>query len=905
MSMSHATMTKSPIPRERENNFNGMAWQILFFIIALSLWPQANAADAFDPAKVYTRSCSVCHGVRGDAQTTVASSMVPPPTVFTNPDALIRLTPENMAKAIAEGKKGTAMPGWAGRYSAEEIKSLVGYIQNTFMMSSGDKSASVGRRIFAQNCSVCHGDRGDKAQWAQSGLNPQPRDFTTEKARKELTRERMIFSVTFGRPDTAMPAWEKRFSKEEIEAVVDYIRGAFLPPEKETPKPPVTNAMGRVGQQGTDKAAAHKQHDHTAHWDLVEIAKPIPFNLVGDARAGKIFFNKNCYVCHGEKGDGKGPRSDFIDPKPRNFLHPASRHKFSREHLFFTISDGINGTEMSAWKSVLTQQQMANVAEYVFQTFILPGLPEGYFKNMAEELRKRPMVSHHGMGHNHPGLPFGYILPVLILMPILVLWALWYPPSARHPFHLPLTRVPVVAGLVRFLNASPQPLAMLKMLTLAAYLLVIVAGFWGTSAAEHNFATVLVWGLWWPLVIISVFFVGSAWCAICPWETLAKLVVFRRIWRRPAEGNAVVRRVPAAWRNVYPALLLFVGLTWLELGAGVTSIPWATAGMALIMFLLATTCLVFFERKAFCRYFCPVGRTIGYYSRLAPIEIRPSQEDVCINCKTLECYNGTRDIEPCPTHLTLGRFGENTFCISCGSCVLSCPYKNVTWRLRSMASEAINVARPHWDGAWFMIGLLAITVFHGITMLSSWSGWITTIKTLLGESDPPYVTFTLLLLLTLAVVAAVYSAAIVALRLITPTAQIFRNLFSQMAFVNLPLAFVYHLAHNLDHFLREKPDFFKALLNPLGVGTRSLSSMERHMMMMEPAIPEWMIFSIQTLLMAFGFWLAIQIVRYRTKGGLKGGGDLAGWRLLPVYLYAVLVTGFTYWLLGQDMVMRL
>lgn len=896
---------------------NGMAklgigsrvWLLGCFLILGFFSPilsgQAVAADKFDPAKAYVRSCAVCHGVRGDAKTTVASSMVPPPTVFSSPEVLVRLTPEAMVAAIANGKKGTAMQGWSGRFSEGEIKALADHIQNTFMMSSGDKNASVGRRIFAQNCSVCHGDSGDTARWAQSGLTPPPRNFTTEKARRELTRERMVFSVSFGRPDTAMPAWEKRLSKEEIDAVVDYVRGAFMFPEGE--KTAADNpASSAKADSPAPKANIHKQHDHTAHWDLVEIAKPIPFNLVGDARAGKVFFNENCYVCHGEKGDGKGPRSDFINPKPRNFLHPASRHKFSREHLFFTISDGLNGTEMSAWKSVLTQQQMANVAEYVFQTFILPGLPEGYFKGMEEELRKRPMVSHHSMGHNHPGLPFGYILPVLLLMPVVIVWALWRRPEASsRPFHLPLTRVPVVAGLVRFLNSTPHPLSVLKLTTSAAYLLVIVAGIWGTSAAEHNFATVLVWGLWWPLVIISVFFVGSAWCAICPWETLAKLAVFGRIWRRPAGKRQVDRRVPAGMRNVYPALVLFVGLTWLELGAGVTTVPWATAGMALIMFILATICLVLFERKAFCRYFCPVGRTIGYYSRLAPIEIRPSADDVCAACTTLECYNGTKDIEPCPTHLTLGRFGQNTFCISCGSCVLSCPHKNVTWRLRSMASEAINVARPHWDGAWFMIGLLAITVFHGITMLSSWGGWITSIKGVIGESDPPYLTFTLLLALTFAVVAVVYSLAVVALRFITPEAQTFKNLFSQMAFVNLPLAFVYHLAHNLDHFLREKPDFFRVLLNPFGEGTRSLSSMERHMLMMEPAIPDWMIFSLQSLLMAFGFWIAVQIVRHRTKGGLKGGGELAGWRLLPMYLYAVVVMAFNFWLLGQDMVMRL
>ncbi len=117
----------------------------------------------------------------------------------------------------------------------------------------------------------------------------------------------------------------------------------------------------------------------------------------------------------------------------------------------------------------------------------------------------------------------------------------------------------------------------------------------------------------------------------------------------------------------------------------------------------------------------PLGNTLGFYARLAPIAIRPKDEETCLNCKTLECYHGSETVEPCPTHLTIGKFSQNTFCLSCGNCVLSCPKKNVTWNLRTMGSEAADDARPLWDGAWFMLGLLGITSFHGLTMLPYWS----------------------------------------------------------------------------------------------------------------------------------------------------------------------------------------
>jgi mono/diheme cytochrome c family protein len=81
---------------------------------------------------------------------------------------------------------------------------------------------------------------------------------------------------------------------------------------------------------------------------------------------------ENCATCHGAKGDGKGPRAYFINPKPRNFLEPASRDMFNRPALYAAVSYGKVGTEMPAWKYVLSEQEMANVAEFVFRSFIQP-----------------------------------------------------------------------------------------------------------------------------------------------------------------------------------------------------------------------------------------------------------------------------------------------------------------------------------------------------------------------------------------------------------------------------------------------------------------------------------------------------------------------------------------------------
>jgi cytochrome c oxidase cbb3-type subunit 3 len=57
---------------------------------------------------------------------------------------------------------------------------------------------------------------------------PPPRDFSAPEVVAELTRKRMIASITNGRPGTAMRAYGEQFSKADIEAMVDFISAAFM-----------------------------------------------------------------------------------------------------------------------------------------------------------------------------------------------------------------------------------------------------------------------------------------------------------------------------------------------------------------------------------------------------------------------------------------------------------------------------------------------------------------------------------------------------------------------------------------------------------------------------------------------------------------------------------------------------
>lgn len=348
-------------------------WLPAFFLVffcneAMAGYHDAKSAGAMRPAALFHNYCSVCHGDKGDGQSRAKGGLIPPPRDFTTLEAA-QISRERMLASVRNGRPGTAMIAWKTQLTEPEIESVVDYIRGTFMRIDDKTSASRGHLVYMKNCAVCHGDKGSGSMWGK--LQPPPRDFTTPKTAAELTRNRMLASVTYGRPDTAMAGFGTQLSKEDIAAVVDFIREAFMPAANLNGISGVTAKQERPQQaHGTPPEAARKSA--SAAIAGTDMQAPMPNKLAGNAIKGAAFYMQNCAACHGASGDGRGPRAFFINPKPRNFLHDASRHELNRPALFKGISQGKLGTEMPAWNKVLNEQEIANVAEFVFQRFIHP-----------------------------------------------------------------------------------------------------------------------------------------------------------------------------------------------------------------------------------------------------------------------------------------------------------------------------------------------------------------------------------------------------------------------------------------------------------------------------------------------------------------------------------------------------
>lgn len=105
-------------------------------------------------------------------------------------------------------------------------------------------------------------------------------------------------------------------------------------------------------------------HEMTG-WKAPEEANKIK-NPVKPTKAsiekGKEIYMKKCALCHGEKGDGKGPAGAGLTPKPTNFRESHGEKMTDGEH-FWKITTGRGG--MPSFAKDLTEEERWYVVNYI------------------------------------------------------------------------------------------------------------------------------------------------------------------------------------------------------------------------------------------------------------------------------------------------------------------------------------------------------------------------------------------------------------------------------------------------------------------------------------------------------------------------------------------------------------
>jgi cytochrome c oxidase cbb3-type subunit 3 len=86
-------------------------------------------------------------------------------------------------------------------------------------------------------------------------------------------------------------------------------------------------------------------------------------------KRGETLFQGNCAFCHAPDGTARNWIGSFLQPHPRNLTDPAIMASMTKTRLRTVINEGLPGTSMPAWKSVLSEQDIEAVIAYVNRAF--------------------------------------------------------------------------------------------------------------------------------------------------------------------------------------------------------------------------------------------------------------------------------------------------------------------------------------------------------------------------------------------------------------------------------------------------------------------------------------------------------------------------------------------------------
>lgn len=377
-----------------------------------------------------------------------------------------------------------------------------------------------------------------------------------------------------------------------------------------------------------------------------------------------------------------------------------------------------------------------------------------------------------------------------------------------------LTRSPRLKSLLK----SRYPQLALFVLMLAGFVFAILAGFLGTPVGSHNFSIVFVWIAWWAiLILVAVPFFGRGWCAVCPIPVVGDWLQRGAVLNpAPKSPKWLGLRVPAKFRNMWMQNISFTLVALFS--SVILTTPIVTSVVLAAMLFLAIGLSMVFERRAFCRYLCPVGGFIGLYAQTAPIELRVKDKNVCAKCVGKPCYrapaggNGSDLGSGCPWDVFPGGLTKNTYCGLCLECLRTCPHDNIAINARPFSAD---LARPSAKldeafKAFIMLGAALIYAYvlmgsNGAAKLAAYSVFTPTW----------FVYAAIFLTVIFILLPGLYWLAV---KSGNPSLALTGKRFAIVSTPLIPLGLMFWVAFSLSFVLTNATYILAALSDPLGLG---------------------------------------------------------------------------------------
>ncbi|MBI4632236.1 MAG: 4Fe-4S binding protein [Chloroflexi bacterium] len=367
-----------------------------------------------------------------------------------------------------------------------------------------------------------------------------------------------------------------------------------------------------------------------------------------------------------------------------------------------------------------------------------------------------------------------------------------------------MTRYDITPILQPFVkNRLPQ--FIMQAIALGGFLFAIIAGLIGTPVGNRNFSIVFVWIGWWALLmLIAVPLFGRAWCSVCPIPLAGEWLQHGAMLKPNGKGLGLNLRWHNKFRNIW---LQNISFTLVALFSAVVLTQPNITSIALIAFLfVAFAASLIFERRAFCRYLCPVGGFIGLYSQVAPVEVRVKDSTVCAAHTEKSCYTGNAEGYGCPWQVYPGALTKNTYCGTCMECLRTCPHDNVAIQIRPLGDDLLNRHGRKLDEAFKAFIMLGSAIVYSAVMLGSW-GQLKAAAYAVGTSAWALYAITFLVFIFGALPASFFIAT-----------SFNRKSFVNFAYALVPLGLLAWIAFSLSFVFANASYLLPAISDPFGWG---------------------------------------------------------------------------------------
>ena len=214
----------------------------------------------------------------------------------------------------------------------------------------------------------------------------------------------------------------------------------------------------------------------------------------------------------------------------------------------------------------------------------------------------------------------------------------------------------------------------LRVIVIPAFVAINLLLWLGPQTRAENTALTLFWAGWWPGIMLVFPFLGRIWCAICPFMAIGS-------WAQEIVGSMDIelKKWPKWGSTIGPTFafcLFYAILMWEELW-NLPDTGYLSSCLLLLITAGAVLMSIVWEKRLWCRYFCPIGAMNNMFATLAMAEVRTWKAN-CDGCTNPTCTLGkspTLDpsditaIKGCTMDLKSNQLRYMGDCVMCMSCI--------------------------------------------------------------------------------------------------------------------------------------------------------------------------------------------------------------------------------------------